>query len=428
MTDGSSPLAPDSGAAPAPTPTPSPGSPPAPAPASGRGQDPDARRRSRRRALLLLLLLLLLATGVLLWFFNGPGSDDGSGDDSNGSPRGDLTRAAALLRDAPALHYTGTMAITGAEGGEDARVDLIVSNPADALGTLRMPDRPALDYVGIDGRSFLRGNTEAWQSLGMAEKSKVLAKNPSMVQPGMFFSQDLATTLAPPALAKTVAAEDVPDEKITVGKPITVGDHTCTPFHIDDTTVCLSDERVDGARFVDRVTFPGGSAVLDIKALSRQEVERFSTDFRSKLPLIRDAVDPRIKVTNQMLRDYKGACAPTACVFTTRVTVMFLGTTSDPDASKPVPVTYSWAIDRDGTPVEVDPECSGTLLIKPGESEDLSCTGTGPSVGSGASRGQYTGKITISDRALTPKEYDRLVNLAVDNSEKIAALPDLPTA
>lgn len=116
MTDGSSPLAPDSGPDPASAPTPSPDSTPAPAPAPGRGQDPDARRRSRRRALLLLLLLLLLATGVLLWFFNGPGGDDGSGDDSNGSPRGDLTRAAALLRDAAALHYTGTMAITGAEG------------------------------------------------------------------------------------------------------------------------------------------------------------------------------------------------------------------------------------------------------------------------------------------------------------------------
>ncbi|MFI9625866.1 hypothetical protein [Streptomyces sp. NPDC052042] len=380
--------------------------------------------------LLALLLLLLLVAGLLLWIFNGPGSDNGangSGDDRNSSPRADLARAAALLRDAPALHYTGTMGITSAQGGEDARVDLIVSNPADALGTFRMPDSPALDYVGIDSKSFLRGKTEAWRSLGMAEKSKVLAEHPSMVQPGMFFSQDLATALAPPALAKTVLADDVPDEKITVGKPVTVGDHTCTPIHADNTTICLSDERVDGARFVDRISFSGGTAVLDIKAMSRQEVERFSTDFRSKLPLIRDSVDPRISVTTQILRDYKGECAPTACVFTARVTVTYLGSTSDPDASKAVSVTYSWAIDRDGTPVELDPECSGALLIKPGESEDLSCTGTGPSVGSGASRGQYHGKIHTFDRALTPKEYERLVRLAADNSEKIAVLPDPPT-
>ncbi|MGW5615523.1 hypothetical protein [Streptomyces sp. NPDC003877] len=294
--------------------------------------------------LLVLLLLLLVVAGLLPWIFNGPGGDrgaDGTGDDRNSSPRAGLARAAALLRDVPALHYTGTMQVKGAQGGQDARVDLIVSNPADALGTLSMPGSPALDYVGIDGKSFLRGKTEAWRSLGMAEKSKVLAEEPSMVQPGMFFSQDLATALAPPALAKSVLAEDVPDEKITVGKPATVGDHTCTPIHADDTTVCLSDERVDGARFVDRISFPRGSAVLDIKALSRQEVERFSTDFRSQLPLIRDSVDPRIDVTPQILRDYKGECAPTACLFTARVTVAYLGSASDPDASKAVPVTYA---------------------------------------------------------------------------------------
>ncbi|MGW5615524.1 hypothetical protein [Streptomyces sp. NPDC003877] len=77
--------------------------------------------------------------------------------------------------------------------------------------------------------------------------------------------------------------------------------------------------------------------------------------------------------------------------------------------------------------MELDPECSGALLIKPGKSEDLSCTATGPSVGSGANRGQFHGKIHTSDRALAPKEYERLVRLAGDNGEKIAALPDPPT-
>lgn len=412
MTEGSS--------SPTPDPTPSPDPDP----------DPDARRRSRRRALLLalLLLLLLVVAGLLLRIFNGPGSDngaDGSGDGRDPSPRADLVRAAALLRDAPALHYTGTVGITGAQGGEDARADLIVSNPADALGTLRVSDSPALDYVGIDGKSFMRGRTEAWRSFGMAEKSKALAEHPSMVQPGMFLSQDLATVLAPPALAKTVLAEDVPDEKITVGRPVTAGDRTCTPIHVDDLTVCLSDERVDGARFVDRISF-SDETVLDVEAMSRQEVERFSADFRSKLPAIRDSVDPRIDATTQILRDYKGQCAPTACVFTARVTVTYLGSTSDPAASRAVPVTYSWAIDRDGTPARLDPQCSGALLIKPGESEDLSCTATGPPVGPGASRGRYHGKIHTFDRALTSKEYERLVRLAADHSEKIAALPDPP--
>ncbi|WP_169749547.1 hypothetical protein [Streptomyces exfoliatus] len=398
-------------------------------PAPGPAPDPDARRRSRRRTLLLALLLLLLAvTGLILWIFIGPDGDDGADDARGASPRAELTRAANLLRDLPALHYTGTMGIAGAQeaaGGEDAQVDLIVSNPADALGTLAMPSGPALDYVGIDGKSFLRGETEAWRGFGMAEKSKVLAEHPSMVQPGMFFSQDLATTLAPPALAKTVRAEDVPDEKITIGTPVTMGDHTCTPFHVDDTTICLSDQQADGARFVDRISF-GDTAVLDVEVPSRSEVERFSTDFRAELPEIRDAVDHRIDVTTQILRDYKGKCAPTACVFTARVTVTYLGSTSEPDASKAVPVTYSWAVDRDGTPVELDPECSGTLTIKPGKSKDLSCTATGPSVGE-ATQGQYHGEIHVSDRALTEEEHQRLLRLAADNSEKIAALPDPPT-
>ncbi|MGW1606444.1 hypothetical protein [Streptomyces eurythermus] len=396
--------------------------------APGPAPDPDARRRSRRRTLLLALLLLLAITGLLLWIFIGPDGDDGADDARGSSPRAELTRAAGLLRELPALHYTGTMKITGAQGaagGEDARLDLIVSNPADALGTLAMPSSPALDYTGIGGRSFLRGETEAWRALGMAEKSKVLAEHPSMVQPGMFFSQDLATTLAPPALAKTVRAKD-PDEKITVGAPVTVGDHTCTPFHVGDTTICLSDRQADGARFVDRISF-GDTTVLDVKVPSRSEVERFSADFRAALPEIRDAVDPRIDVTTQILRDYKGECAPTACVFTARVTVTYLGSTSEPDASKAVPVTYSWAVDRDGTLVELDPECSGTLVIQPGKSKDLSCTATGPSVGE-ATRGQYRGEIHTSDRALTEEAYQRLVRLAADNSEKIAALPDPPTS
>ncbi|WP_381560318.1 hypothetical protein [Streptomyces eurythermus] len=391
--------------------------------APGPAPDPDARRRSRRRTLLLALLLLLAITALLLWIFIGPDGDDGADDARGSSPRAELTRAAGLLRELPALHYTGTMKITGAQG--DARVDLIVSNPADALGTLAMPSSPALDYTGIGGRSFLRGETEAWRALGMAEKSKVLAEHPSMVQPGMFFSQDLATTLAPPALAKTVRAKD-PDEKITVGAPVTVGDHTCTPFHVGDTTICLSDRQADGARFVDRISF-GDTTVLDVKVPSRSEVERFSADFRAALPEIRDAVDPRIDVTTQILRDYKGECAPTACVFTARVTVTYLGSTSEPDASKAVPVTYSWAVDRDGTLVELDPECSGTLVIQPGKSKDLSCTATGPSVGE-ATRGQYRGEIHTSDRALTEEAYQRLVRLAADNSEKIAALPDPPAS
>ncbi|MFB7897499.1 hypothetical protein ACFC1B_14310 [Streptomyces xiamenensis] len=394
----------------------------------GPAPDPDARRRSRRRTLLLALLLLLAITGLLLWIFIGPDGDEGADDARGLSPRAELTRAADLLHELPALHYTGSMGIAGdqgAAGGEDAEVDLIVSNPADALGTLAMPGSPALDYTGIGGRSFLRGETEAWQALGMAEKSEVLAEHPSMVQPGMFFSQDLATTLAPPALAKTVRAEDVQDEEITVSAPITVGDHTCTPFHVGDTTICLSDQQEDGARFVDRISF-GDTVVLDVKVPSRSEVEQFSADFRAELPEIRDAVDPRIDVTTQILRDYEGECAPTACVFTARVTVTYLGSTSEPDASEAVPVTYSWAVDRDGTPVELDPECSGILTIQPGKSQDLSCTATGPSVGD-ATRGQYHGEITTSDRALTEEAYQRLVHLAADNSEKIAALPDPPT-
>lgn len=394
-------------------------------PTPGPAPDPDARRRSRRRTLLLALLLLLLAvTGLLLWIFIGPDGDDGADDARGSSPRAELRRAAALLRDLPALHYTGTMGIKGVAGGEATKLDLIVSNPADALGTLAMPGSPPLDYTGIGGKSFLHGETEAWRGLGMAEKSEVLAKQPSMVQPGMFFSQDLATTLAPPALAKTVRAEDVPDEKITVGKPVTVGNHTCTPFHAGDTTVCLSDRRAKGARFVDRISF-GDTVVLDIEVPSRPQVQRFSADFRAKLPKIRDAVDPRIDVATQILRDYKGKCAPTACVFTARVTVTYLGSTSEPDASKAVPVTYSWAVDRDGTPVNLDPECSGALTIKPGQSKDLSCTATGPSVGE-ATRGEYHGEIHTSDQALTEEEYQRLVRLAADNSEKIAALPDPP--
>ncbi|MFI0168779.1 hypothetical protein [Streptomyces sp. NPDC017095] len=386
---------------------------------AGEGSPP--RRRSRRRAVLLALGVLAVVVAVLLWIVQATGSGP---DGPSSSVRSDLRRSAALLRGAPALHYTGTLKVKGRGA---IRLDLVVSNPGDALGTLTMPGSPALDYVAIDGKSFLRGNTEAWRSLGMAEKSAVLAEHPALVTPGLFFSQDLAATLAPPALARMLLLEKVPDEKITVGDPVTVGDHTCTPVHGDGTTFCLGRKTAGGARFVDRVGFSGGSAVLDIQAMSREAVHRFSTAFRSRLPLTHQAVDHRIKVTTQILTDYDGKCAPTLCVFTARVTVTFLGPTAAAEASKAVQVNYAWSIDRDGVPARTGAQCSGAVLIKPGKSADLSCAATGPSVPAGGpTGGRYRGEIRTSDVALTEAEYQRLLRLAADDSDKIATLPALP--
>ncbi|MEV5383064.1 hypothetical protein [Streptomyces sp. NPDC052721] len=358
---------------------------------------------------------------MLVWIIK-PG--DTSPEDSKSSIRDELTRSAALLRGAPALHYTGTIKVK--EQG-NARLDLVVDNPGDALGTLAMADGPALDYVAVDGKSFLRGKTEAWQSIGMDKKSKVLAEHPRLVAPGVFFGKDLATALAPPALAKTLLLEHTPDEKITVGDPVTVGDHTCTPLHADGMTICLGKRSQGGARFVDRVSFPGGTLVIDIKAMSRKAINEFSGDFQSKLTMTREAVNDQIDVTTQILRDYKGDCAPTACTFTARVTVTYLGSSTAPEASKAVQVNYAWVIDRDGTPVTVGPDCSGTVLIKPGQSTNMACTATGPSVpANGPNSGAYHGEIHTSDVALTQAEYKRLVRLAADHSKKVTALPDLP--
>lgn len=380
-------------------------------------------KNSRRRAALIALLaLLIVVAAVFVWILK-PGSSDP--DDSGSSLRDELARSAALLRGAPALHYTGTMKV---KGQASTRLDLVVDNPGDALGTLAKPDDPALDYVAIDGKSFLRGKTEAWRSLGMDKKSEVLAEQPRLVAPGVFFSKDLATALAPPALAKTLLFEDTPDEKITAGDPVTVGDHTCTPVHADGMTVCLGKRLKGGARFVDRVSFPGGSLVLDIKSMSRKEIRQFSGDFRSKLPMTREAVNDQIDVTTQILHDYKGKCAPTACTFRSRTTVTYLGSSSAPEASKDVQVNYVWVIDRDGKPVKVGPDCSGAVLIKPGKSIDLACTATGSSVPAGSNSGEYHGAIHTSDVALTQAEYEALVRLAADNAKKVAALHDLPSA
>ncbi|MFI5664400.1 hypothetical protein [Streptomyces sp. NPDC051684] len=378
------------------------------------------QKHSRRRTLLIaLLLLLLLVAGLLVWVLL-PG--DGS-DDSDSPLREDLNRSAELLRGAPALHYTGTIKV---KGQEDARVDLIVDNPGDGLGTLAKPDGPAVDYVGVDGKSYLRGDTEAWQGLGMASASKVLAKDPRRVAPGVFFRKDLAGVLAPPALAKTLLFEDVPDKKITAGDPVEAGDHTCTPVHADGMTVCLGEKVKGDARFVDRVTFPGKSLVLDIEPMSRKAVREFSRDFRSTLPLTYEAVDDQIDVTNQILRDYKGKCAPTACTFRSRTTVTYLGSAAAPEAAKDVRVRYAWVMKRDGRTVKVGPGCSGTLLIKPGRSKDLACTATGSSVPAGQTSGQYSGAIHTSDFALTKAEYEDVLRLAADNAEKVEDLHDLP--
>lgn len=393
-----------------------------PPPVAGEEDDQHARERLARRrrswrAVLIGLLALIVVVAVSLWIFHPVTTSPFS------SVRADLARSAAMLRNAPALHYTGTINITG-QG--DARLDLVVSNPADALGTLRPSADHTLDYLGIDGKSFLRGDADAWRSMGMAEKATVLAEKPSLVPPGIF-SQDLAAALAPPALAKTLLLEQIPDEKISVGAPVTIGDHSCTPIHADDMTICLGKELVGGARFVDRVVFAGGSAVVDIAAMPREAVTRFYDDFQSKLTVAREAVNPQIHVTAQVLSNYHGDCAPTVCSFTARVTVTFLGSDDDAAAVPAVQVNYAWVIDRDGNPAAVGPDCAGVVLIKPGQSSDLSCTATGPPVPDDAlNRGQYHAAIHTSDVALTAVEYERLVRLAADNRQKVSALPDLP--
>ncbi|MFJ3192027.1 hypothetical protein ACIPJQ_05235 [Streptomyces griseoviridis] len=386
------------------------------------GSVPPKKARRRGPLIALLALVLVVVAGVSVWLLGpGRGNTDGSGS----SLRDELDRSAALLRGAPALHYTGAMRV---KGQADTRLDLVVDNPGDALGTLAKPDGPALDYVAADGKSFLRGKAAAWRSFGMGEKSEVLAEGPRLVAPGVFFSEDPATALAPPALAKTLRFEDVPDKKITAADPVTAGGRTCTPVHAGGWTVCLGERLKGGARFVDRVTFPGGSPVLDLASMSRQEVKRFSDDFRSKVPMTRDAVNDQIDVTTQILHDYKGKCAPTACTFRSRTTVTYLGSSAAPQASKDVQVNYAWVIDRDGKTVKVGRNCSGAVLVKPGSSVDLACTATGPPVPAGATSGQYHGAIHTSDVALTRAEYEALVRLAADHAEKVAALPDLPSA
>ncbi|MBZ4015403.1 hypothetical protein CCS38_06520 [Streptomyces purpurogeneiscleroticus] len=368
--------------------------------------------------MLIALLALIVAVASTLWIIStGP-------DGPNSSLRAELARSAEMLRKAPALHYTGTIKVKNRKA---AKLDLVVSNPGDALGSLKPSRNRTLDYLGIDGKSFVRGDADAWQSLGMADKAPVLAEKPQMTAPGLLFSQDLAATLAPPALAKTLLLEKVPDEKITAGEPVTIGDHTCTPIHADGMTICLGKELAGGARFVDRITFPGSSAVLDIEAMPRAEVNRFYSTFPKKFDIARKAVNSQISVTTQILRDYKGACGPTACTFTARVTVTFLGETSSPAAGRAVQVNYAWVIERDGDSVPLGRKCSGAALIKPGRSSDLSCTAKGSPVSDGATHGQYHGQIRTSDIALTTAEYERLVRLAADNRQKVSALPDLPS-
>ncbi|MER5862863.1 hypothetical protein [Kitasatospora sp. NPDC002040] len=379
---------------------------------------PPAGRRRLRRALLALIALLLVVAAVL-WFAGGL---RGTPDRPSSSLRADLVKALERLGNAPALHYTGTIHIE--EQGK-AALDLTVSHPADALGTLTMAGSPALDYLGTDGKSFLNGTAAAWQSVGMADKSAVIAEHPAMVSAIRFFTQDPAAALAPPALAKSLLPDHIPDDKITADQPVTVNGRSCTPVHVDDSTLCLGPRSPDGVRSIERIAFPGDSTVVDVARVPREELNRFYTDLPVKLTGLRDAVNPNVRANSQILRDYEGACSPTSCKFTARVTVTYLGAETAAAAVGPVQVNYHWEIDRDGAPAGVGPECSGAVLIRPGQSSNLSCTGTGGPV-SGATSGGYHGRLITLDVALTDAEFGRLGQRAGENHQKVAALPDLP--
>jgi hypothetical protein len=333
------------------------------------------------------------------------------GGDTDAQTR--VERAVKWLRETPAVRYRGALRI----GAGDAQLDLVVSNPGDAKGVVKTEGGHAVDYLGIDGQSFIQLDAQGWTSvIGLEpEKSRHFAGKP-VTGTGAAFP-NLASILSPTALVDALSLDKERGHQATVGKPVDINGRPSTPILTKSMTVYLGEDE-SGAQVIDRVVISGYP--FDLTPLTRDQVAQFYAGFRSSVQALREAIDLRIVITPQSLSD-DGNCPVTSCTARYRVSVTFLGEMSNPT---PVRFTYQFAMDRDGQPSSLGPACSGTLSMNINESRDLTCTGVNSATTGGRVQGEYHTSLSTSEAIFDEGELTRLLRVETDHREAVVALAD----
>lgn len=390
--------------------------------------------RSRRRAWVIasLVVLVVCALGV-----GGVVFLQRTGDGPSVEQRGRSALASAQLRllDTPATHFTGTVKPKGASAGR-LRVDLTVTNVGDATGTVSVRGGIDMDYLGVGGKSFLRGSEQAWLALGESAEDAARYKDVPVMIGAERFGFDLASTLAPARLALALDPEAERSADVTVGEPIEIDGHPSTPITSGSITTYVSNfdpagESSDGPEqpVIDRIvsaSSSGGSGEeepelpefsLEPEAAEADDALGIYEELPGRVNDVSNAVDSRISVGGNI----NGQFLQNPCLGVCTIQFVISNTVNTSRDIRVTTVRFDYTVSmQSSVPVALGPGCNGSGTMPANGSTTLSCSATyDPQLIPAGQTRPITATIQVTVRALDPQQVTELQDKTVDRGRQV---------
>ncbi|MBJ8341028.1 hypothetical protein JGU71_19250 [Antrihabitans sp. YC3-6] len=145
---------------------------------------------------------------------------DGSPTQSRESiAREQLILAQVDMAQAPGQRFVGT--VSTPSGDTTVSIDLQISSAGLGMGTITL-DGLDMQYLGVDGESFLRAPEPFWRYVGkLPSDAKTLSEQWAKI-PSDLFGLDFTTDLAPSKLALALDPNEETGEPLTIGEPTDV--------------------------------------------------------------------------------------------------------------------------------------------------------------------------------------------------------------
>ncbi|MBF6426298.1 hypothetical protein IU440_16580 [Nocardia cyriacigeorgica] len=358
-----------------------------------------------------------------------------AGDGSTVEQRGRSALAVAQLRllDTPATHFTGTVKPSGASAGR-LRVDLTVTNVGDATGTVAVREGVEMDYLGVGGKSFLRGSEQEWLAFGESpEDAARYADVPVLIGPERF-GFDLASTLAPARLALALDPEAERGADVTVGEPIEIDGHESTPVTSGSITTYLSDfdpaePGGDGSDrpAIDRIVSASSSGesgedelpefTLEPEPEEADDALGIYEDLPGRVNDLGNAVDSRISVGGNV----NGQFLQNPCLGVCTIQFVITNTVNTSRDIRVTTVRFDYTVSmQSSVPVALGPGCNGSGTMPANGSTTLTCSATyDPQLIPAGQTRPITATIQVTVRALDPQQVTELQDKTADRGRQV---------
>lgn len=391
---------------------------------------PPARPRRRLWLVASLVILVVCALGV-----GGVVVLLGGGDGPSVEQRGRSALAVAQLRllDTPATHFTGTVKPSGASAGR-LRVDLTVTNVGDATGTVAVREGVEMDYLGVGGKSFLRGSEQEWLAFGEPpEDAARYADVPVLIGPERF-GFDLASTLAPARLALALDPEAERGADVTVGEPIEIDGHESTPVTSGSITTYLSDfdpaePGGDGSDrpAIDRIVSASSSGesgedelpefTLEPEPEEADDALGIYEELPGRVNDLGNAVDSRISVGGNV----NGQFLQNPCLGVCTIQFVITNTVNTSRDIRVTTVRFDYTVSmQSSVPVALGPGCNGSGTMPANGSTTLTCSATyDPQLIPAGQTRPITASIQVTVRALDPQQVTELQDKTADRGRQV---------